>query len=95
MVSSVQAGPRILRLGSEVNKAGEALVSVEDTGAGISPENVDRIFKPLFTTKSRGIGMGLSICRSIIESHHGRIWAAPGRSGALIQFVLPVLGREG
>jgi signal transduction histidine kinase len=92
-MASVQSGPRTLRISSEVNKAGEVLMSVEDTGTGISPEDVDRIFKPLYTTKSRGMGMGLSICRTIVESHHGRIWATSEGSGALIQVALPALGQ--
>jgi signal transduction histidine kinase len=51
---------------------------------------VDSIFKPLFTTKARGMGMGLSICRSIIESHNGRIWVSAGSSkGSIFQFELP------
>jgi signal transduction histidine kinase len=67
-------------------------VSIEDTGSGIDLSNMDRIFKPLFTTKARGMGMGLSICRSIIESHGGRIWACAGASkGSIFQFELPVI----
>jgi C4-dicarboxylate-specific signal transduction histidine kinase len=66
-------------------------VSIEDTGNGIDPSDMDRIFKPLFTTKARGMGMGLSICRSIIESHDGRIWASAGASqGSIFQFELPI-----
>jgi signal transduction histidine kinase len=53
-------------------------VSIEDSGSGIDPSKVDQIFKPLFTTKGGGMGMGLAICRSIIERHNGRIWASPG-----------------
>jgi signal transduction histidine kinase len=58
---------------------------------GIDPENIDRIFDSFFTTKTEGMGIGLSICRSIIESHGGRLWALPGNSkGAVFQFTLPV-----
>jgi signal transduction histidine kinase len=65
-------------------------VSVEDTGTGIDPSNLDRIFKPLFTTKGTGMGMGLAICQSIIESHGGRIWASPrANGGSVFQFELP------
>jgi signal transduction histidine kinase len=84
-------GARVLRVRSEVHESGGVMVSVEDTGAGIDPQDVDRIFNPRFTTKSRGMGMGLSICRSIIESHDGRLWAAPNTpEGAVFQFILPV-----
>ena len=64
-------------------------MSVADTGAGISPRDVDRIFNPLFTTKSDGMGMGLSICRAIIEAHNGRLWFSPNSpDGAVFQFTL-------
>jgi signal transduction histidine kinase len=55
------------------------MVSVADTGTGIGAQDVSRVFNPLFTTKSDGMGMGLSICRSIVEGHDGRLWAAPNR----------------
>ena len=70
-------------------------VSIADTGVGIDPAEADRIFKPLFTTKERGMGMGLSICRTIVESHNGRIWVSAGRErGAVFQLVLPTDGRR-
>jgi signal transduction histidine kinase len=69
-------------------------VSIADTGVGIGPSNVDQIFKPLFTTKEQGMGMGLSICRSIIESHNGRIWASAGERGTVFHFVLPTKARN-
>jgi signal transduction histidine kinase len=66
---------------------------VADTGTGIGSQNIDRIFNPLFTTKSDGMGMGLSICRSIIDAHDGRIWVAPNKpQGAVFQFILPAGG---
>jgi signal transduction histidine kinase len=72
-----------------------ARASIEDTGSGIDPENLDRIFRTLFTTKSSGMGMGLSICRSIIESHKGRIWAsAAAGKGSVFQFELPTTVAE-
>jgi signal transduction histidine kinase len=84
------AEPRVLSIKSVCNGRDCVHVSIEDTGNGIDPSNVDRIFKPLFTTKARGMGMGLSICRSIIESHGGRIWASAGASrGSIFQFELP------
>ena len=70
---------------------GEVSVAVEDSGAGISPDDLKRIFSTFFTTKERGMGMGLSICRSIIESHGGRLWASPGHPcGTVFHFTLPV-----
>jgi PAS domain S-box-containing protein len=66
------------------------LIQVQDSGKGFDPEHSDRIFEPFFTTKPGGIGMGLSISRSIIEAHGGRLWATPGSShGAIFQVILP------
>jgi signal transduction histidine kinase len=68
------------------------LVSIEDSGAGIEPKNIERIFESFYTTKSQGMGMGLSICRSIIEAHHGRLWASSGVDhGAVLNVLLPVV----
>jgi C4-dicarboxylate-specific signal transduction histidine kinase len=65
-------------------------IAVEDAGVGLSPEIAEKIFQPFFTTKDQGIGMGLSISRSIVESHAGRLWATPVRSGgAIFQFIIP------
>jgi signal transduction histidine kinase len=86
--------PRVLSLKSACNGRNCVHVSIEDTGNGIDPSNVDRIFKPLFTTKTRGMGIGLSICRSIIEAHDGRIWVSPGvPRGSIFQFELPLTRR--
>ena len=83
--------PRILSIKSAVQPDGGVMVSVADTGPGIRPQDVGRIFNPLFTTKSDGMGMDLSICRSIIEAHDGRLSvAANAPRGAVFQFVLPV-----
>jgi len=82
---------RVLRIQSEMTNAGAARLSIEDTGTGIGPTDMDRIFNPMFTTKSAGMGMGLSICRTIIEAHKGRIWAEtrPGL-GSIFRIELPV-----
>jgi signal transduction histidine kinase len=75
---------------SELDGA-EARVTVSDRGIGFSAENAERLFDAFFTTKSGGMGMGLSICRSIIKAHEGRIWAtASSDPGATIQFTLPL-----
>jgi len=83
-------GARIMCVKSEVHDGGGGvIVSVADTGTGVGPQELERIFHPLFTTKSGGMGMGLSICRSIIEAHDGRLWVAPNQpQGAVFQFML-------
>jgi len=65
---------RTLHIKSELDESGNVLVSVEDSGTGINQQNIIRIFDPLFTTKLKGLGIGLSICRSIIEDHDGWLW---------------------
>lgn len=73
------------------NEEGGVCVSVEDSGPGVAPEALDQIFKPLFTTKRDGLGLGLSICRSIVEGHHGRIWASHRQPrGLAVHVHLPV-----
>jgi signal transduction histidine kinase len=70
--------------------ANEVCLGVQDTGPGLSPESLPRLFEPFYTTKPEGMGMGLSICRSIIEAHGGRLWATPCEPhGALFQFTIP------
>jgi signal transduction histidine kinase len=82
-------GPRILDVKSSVNEGGGIKVSVADTGTGVDSHDVGRIFDPLFTNKLDGMGMGLSICRSIIEAHNGSIWVTQNQpQGAVFQFVL-------
>jgi signal transduction histidine kinase len=79
----------VVRSGQD--EPGQVLISVVDCGIGISAENAGRLFNPFFTTKSDGMGMGLSICRSIIETHNGRLWASTNQThGATFQFTLPV-----
>lgn len=88
MVSAAE--PRVLSITSEINEHNDVLVSIADTGSGIDLANLSRIFKPMFTTKARGMGMGLSICKSIIESHNGRIWvSASVPRGSIFHFELP------
>jgi signal transduction histidine kinase len=85
---------RILFVKSELHYD-DIRISVADTGTGIDSRDIERIFNPLFTTKSDGMGMGLSICRSIIEAHDGHLVAAPkAPTGAVFQFVLPPRGDE-
>jgi C4-dicarboxylate-specific signal transduction histidine kinase len=90
-IEAMQTGAlRILSIRSCVGKPNCVHVAIEDTGTGVDPSNHDRVFDPMFTTKERGMGIGLSICRSIIESHNGRIWVTPGiDKGSIFQFELP------
>jgi C4-dicarboxylate-specific signal transduction histidine kinase len=81
---------RELWISTEINASTGALVAVRDSGAGLDPASLEHLFDAFYTTKSSGIGMGLSICRSIIEAHGGRIWAeANAPQGAAFQFTLP------
>jgi PAS domain S-box-containing protein len=89
-MSSVADRPRILHISSQIDGVCNLLVSVKDSGTGIDEAIRDSIFKPLFTTKSTGMGMGLSICRSIVEAHGGKIWAMPAAPyGTDFRFILP------
>jgi PAS domain S-box-containing protein len=89
-MSSVEAGARELMISTEQTKTGGALVAVRDSGPGIDPEHLERVFQAFYTTKASGTGMGLSICRSIIEAHGGRLRADVNKPrGAVFQFTLP------
>jgi PAS domain S-box-containing protein len=89
-MGSVEPEARELLISTEESQAGGVLVAVRDSGPGIVPEHLERVFETFYTTKSTGVGMGLSICRSIVNAHGGRLWAdvnAP--RGAVFQFTLP------
>jgi signal transduction histidine kinase len=89
-MQSVTDRPCELVIRSRQDETQQVLVSVADCGVGISAENADRLFTAFFTTKSSGMGMGLSICRSIIDAHGGRLWATTCEPrGALFQFTIP------
>jgi PAS domain S-box-containing protein len=95
-MGSVEAGPRELVIGTEQTEGNGVLFTVCDSGPGIDPEHVERVFEAFYTTKSSGVGMGLAICRSIIEAHGGRLWAAANEPrGAVFQFTLPGAESEG
>ena len=88
--SMISAEPRVLSVKSEITGHNGVRISIADTGSGISLTNLNRLFKPMFTTKAHGMGMGLSICKSIVESHNGQISATAGaRRGSIFQFELP------
>jgi PAS domain S-box-containing protein len=83
--------PRILTVRSQLNDQGNIVVNVADSGVGLDPANRDRIFESFFTTKPEGMGMGLAISNTIIEAHHGRLWAESGSPfGAVFGFTLPL-----
>lgn len=94
-ISGLDIEPKRLMIRSALSNPRELLVSVEDTGPGIEVDHADRLFAPFFTTKPEGIGMGLPICRSIIEAHGGRLWADKNEPrGAAFHFTLPVEARS-
>ena len=79
------------QIGTEANSPDNVLVSVRESGPGIRPQSIERLFDPFYTTKQAGMGMGLAICRSIVEGHGGRIWATANvPRGAAFHFTLPV-----
>ena len=78
------------QIGTEANSPDNVLVSVRESGPGIRPQSIERLFDPFYTTKQAGMGMGLAICRSIVEGHGGRIWATANvPRGAAFYFALP------
>jgi signal transduction histidine kinase len=88
-MGSVEAGARELLISTEQSQTNDILVAVRDSGPGIDPECLERVFEAFYTTKSGGMGMGLSICRSIIEAHYGRLWASANvPRGATFEFTV-------
>ena len=89
-MSGVSEGSRELLIGSGKDASTGVLVTVRDSGPGLNPESFDHLFDAFYTTKPGGMGMGLSICRSIIEAHGGQVWATANvPQGAILQFILP------
>jgi C4-dicarboxylate-specific signal transduction histidine kinase len=89
-MSAVDEGARILLISTGRSRTGDVVVAVRDSGPGLDPERIERVFDAFYTTKSTGVGMGLSICRSIIDAHGGRLWAEANEPrGAVFQFTLP------
>jgi C4-dicarboxylate-specific signal transduction histidine kinase len=88
-MAAVTNRPKLLQVQSRIDKAGNVLVAVSDCGTGLGPE-ADRVFDPFFSTKANGMGMGLTISRSLIEGHSGKLWAEPNcPDGAVFYFTLP------
>jgi PAS domain S-box-containing protein len=89
-MSSVEDSARELSITTEQSQSGGIFVAVHDSGAGIDPRNFARVFEPFYTTKTSGVGMGLSICQTIINHHGGRLWVSANEPrGAVFQFTLP------
>jgi C4-dicarboxylate-specific signal transduction histidine kinase len=89
-MKSVSDRPRVLRIVTKRDSGSLILVAVQDSGPGLNPEQTRKLFDPFYTTKPQGLGMGLSICRSIIERYGGRLWAESNEdSGATFKFTLP------
>jgi PAS domain S-box-containing protein len=89
-MSSVEAGARELLISTDQSETNSIVVAVRDSGPGVDPEDRERVFQAFYTTKSSGVGIGLSICRSIIEAHGGQLWAdANEPCGAVFQFTVP------
>jgi signal transduction histidine kinase len=89
-MASVENRVPVLTVRSQKADGHGILITVEDTGTGIDQSNLQRVFEPFFSTKPEGMGMGLSICRSIVEAHGGRITASPARDGgSVFQVSLP------
>ena len=90
-ISALTEGPRELQIVTSRTESDHALIAVRDTGPGLAPAAQENLFKAFHTTKPNGLGLGLSICRSIVESRGGRMWAsANAPRGAVFQFTLPV-----
>jgi signal transduction histidine kinase len=88
-MDSVIDRPKRIRIRSQQNSLATALVEIEDSGVGLA--DCEKVFEPFFTTKEHGMGMGLAICRSIIEGHHGKLWASPNQTfGTTFRFTLPL-----
>jgi signal transduction histidine kinase len=94
-MSELTDRPKMLRITTHAAQPDGVLVAVEDSGKGFDPTTEDQIFAPFYTTKSNGMGMGLSICKTIIEAHGGQLWASPNLPhGVIFQVRLPADGRN-
>jgi signal transduction histidine kinase len=89
-MSGMSEGSRELLISTRITESECVIVAVQDSGPGLAPEGADRLFESFYTTKSGGLGLGLSISRSIIEAHQGRLWASSNTPrGTVFQFTLP------
>ena len=89
-------GPHELRIATGKTASGGVIVSVQDSGLGVNPSDMERIFDAFYSTKPDGLGMGLSLCRAIVQAHGGKLWVSAGTAGgAIFQFTLPLGSGQG
>jgi signal transduction histidine kinase len=94
-MNGISDAPRELLIGSAKDDSQSVLVAVQDSGPGLNPGSLERLFQAFYTTKPQGMGMGLAISRSIVEAHGGRLWATANvPHGAVFQFTLPIKGEK-
>ena len=94
-MDNIEIPQRLLKINTLAQGSSEIEVSIEDAGPGLSSDEIRQIFEPFHTTKENGMGMGLAICHSIIETHHGRLWAASNdHGGTIFSFTLPLIAEE-
>ena len=87
--------PRALLVSSRFDESGNVEIAIVDTGVGLQSVNMERIFEAFYTTKTEGVGLGLSICRSIVEAHGARLWVSPNLPrGSIFRFTLPTAKRR-
>jgi len=91
-MSTSHTRDRVLQVKTTISKDDDVLITITDSGPGIDAKSVNKIFDAFYTTKPAGMGMGLSICRSIVESHGGRLWASRADHGMVFSVSLPVSG---
>lgn len=90
-MDEIKDGPRMLRLRTEKFDRDAIAITIEDTGPGIDPKKLNAVFEVFVTTKPQGMGLGLAICRMIVERHGGQLLASPSSKGAVFQIILPIL----
>ena len=94
-MDGMSSGARELIIGAAIDESEGVQVSVQDSGPGLDPAGLGRLFEAFYTTKPQGMGMGLAISHSIVEAHGGRLWASPNvPHGAIFRFTLPIAGER-
>ena len=95
-MSAINDRPKQLTITTVMSESDHVTLAVQDSGPGVDPANLERIFDAFYSTKTGGLGMGLSVCRAIVEAHRGKLWATTGAPhGATFQLTLPVSADDG